>query len=707
MKIQLLKPKPCFDRIRCDNHDKQTLAGEKYPRLSRPLLLILIGFAAFILSASIAYEQELAATDLSTPKKALHAFIDALAHDNTKLASSFTLGSEKQLADAKLNLDVPRAVFRLGRSVGRFEGDKNSAQMPDYDSEWQSATERLEGDKATIEGPLFLSFRLQKSGQIWKIDLQKLNESSDAYVAAARKYVAGANELANKLEQGFYKKREDFAKDSERLETLLAAMGSAQNQSANAQLSEAPQQDNDGKVDADATIAANSLAIQLKAKDANAFVTRGDANFEKGDWDSAIADYSRAIELDPKNARACRSRGYAKAKKKDWDGAIADYSRAIELEPNSEAAYSNRGIMKTEKKDWDGAIADYSRAIELDPKYVNNYINRGYAKKQKKDWDGAIADYSRAIELDPKFAIAYKNRGTVKREKKDWDGAIADYSRAIELDPKDASAYSNRGTMKMEKKDWDGAIADYNHAIEFGDNDAMIYVWRGLAHTGLSDNASGKKEQTRQSIAAVEDFTQSIQLSPTAQSFYFRSTQYERLEQYEKALKDAEEAVRLDPTNVFCLNQRGWMYRRTHSESLALKDFRRALELDPGNKDSTDALKAPSESSAERLLISGAVLGAGLYFLDKMLTDNTETKDRKQDDRVTKTVETSAGAKMECPKCGGRGKIVRLQFGDSWATYEYRIGEEPSYDLHDYELLHPKFWYPKCDRCDGTGVVNK
>ena len=64
-----------------------------------------------------------------------------------------------------------------------------------------------------------------------------------------------------------------------------------------------------------------------------------------------------------------------------------------------------------------------------------------------------------------------------------------------------------------------------------------------------------------------------------------------------------------------------------------------------------------------------------------MFTDNTEAEARKQDDRVTKTVETSAGAKIKCPKCGGRGKIVRLQFGDSWATYEYRIGEEPSYDM--------------------------
>ena len=475
--------------MRCEN-----LASETHHRLRTPLLVIPIAFAAFILSISIAYGQAFKAADLSTPRKAAQLFDDALAHNEMAKARSLAVGDDNQFANAKLAIDLQHVMYRF--DVARTKHFHPTEKTADYKELWEKASETVTGNKAivsTLTGP---SFDLQKIGESWQIDLRSSAQFSTSKSFEAQ-LAAVTDEVTEKLENGLFKSEEELTayfesklapvmKDTWDRQTAPSPQPPPNNQK---RLTEAP---------------TDSRAIQVKEKDASTFVTSGDAKFEESDWDGAIADYSRAIELDPKNARACRSRGYVKAKKKDWDGAIADYSRAIELEPNSEAAYSNRGIMKTEKKDWDGAIADYSRAIELDPKYVNNYNSRGYARKQKKDWDGAIADYSRAIELDPKFAVAYKNRGTVKREKKDWDGAIADYSRAIELDPKNASAYSSRGTMKMEKKDWDGAIADYNHAIEFGDKDAMIYVWRGLAHIGLSDNASGKEEQTRQSIAAVD-----------------------------------------------------------------------------------------------------------------------------------------------------------------------------------------------------------
>jgi tetratricopeptide (TPR) repeat protein len=519
--------------------------------------------------------------------------------------------------------------------------------------------------------------------------------------------------------------------------TVIALLGAFVVSVAMAQSGEAPRQNNDGKVDADATMAANSPAIQPKEKDANTFVKRGIAKTDKGDWDGAIADYSRAIELDPKDAKAYCARGTAKLHKGDPDGAIADYNRAIELDSKYVNAYYDRGLTKAAKGDREGAITDYNRAIELDSKHAKAYGVRGDAKADKGDWDGAIADYGRAIELDPKYATAYANRGVAKGEKKDWDGAIGDYSRAIELDPKDANAYAGRGYAKEGKKDWDGAIADYSRAIEvnpknsyalfnrgkikasqhrFRDaiadfdgaielarKDAQTYFWRALAHTGLSDEASGKEEKSRQSIAAVEDFTQSIQLSPTADSFYFRSTEYERLKEYERALKDAKEAVRLDPQNALYLNQRGWMYRRTQSESLALKDFHRALELDPGNKDSTQALEAPSEGAriddgTKTLVIGGAILG-GAYLLNKMLSPES----KPQADSTGQ--QTSAGGKIQCPKCGGQGKIVRMRFDDGWTYYEYRLGEVPPYSPDEGSRM--RFWYPKCDRCDGTGVIGK
>jgi tetratricopeptide (TPR) repeat protein len=77
--------------------------------------------------------------------------------------------------------------------------------------------------------------------------------------------------------------------------------------------------------------------------EAAAYVTRGNAWFEKGDYDKAIENYSEAIRLQPNFAVAFHNRGLAWKRKQDYNRAIMDYSQVLRFDPENPRAYHDRG----------------------------------------------------------------------------------------------------------------------------------------------------------------------------------------------------------------------------------------------------------------------------------------------------------------------------------------------------------------------------
>jgi len=116
------------------------------------------------------------------------------------------------------------------------------------------------------------------------------------------------------------------------------------------------------------------------------------------------------------NAQSYVNRGVAYYNKDDDDRAIADFTQAIQLNPKYAVAYNDRGLAYDKKGDTDRAIADYTKAIQLDPKYAVAYNNRGNAYYTKGDTDRAIADFTEAIQLDPKLAVAYNDAIAAAKE---------------------------------------------------------------------------------------------------------------------------------------------------------------------------------------------------------------------------------------------------------------------------------------------------
>ena len=167
--------------------------------------------------------------------------------------------------------------------------------------------------------------------------------------------------------------------------------------------------------------------------------------------------------------------------------------------------------------------------------------------EDKGDHDQAIADYTEAIRLDPKHALAYINRGNAWRTKEEYDKAIADYDEAIRLDPKDATAYHERGEAWYAKDDLDKAIADYDEAIRL-DPGRRAYTIRG-------DRAcSTKGKPTRRSPTSPRPSGSTPRMPRRTTT---GATPGMPKGEYDKAIADYTEAIRLDPKDALAYDNRG------------------------------------------------------------------------------------------------------------------------------------------------------
>ena len=184
----------------------------------------------------------------------------------------------------------------------------------------------------------------------------------------------------------------------------------------------------------------------------------------------------------------------------------------------------------------DEADEYYSDLIRKDREDAQPWLRRAWARFFNDDLDGAFSDSTRAIDLEA-TANAYSVRARVLAVQEHRDRAVEDFGTAIRLDP--------------------GAAAE-----------AYLYRAEVLGEQGKLDGA-------------ISDFGESIRLKPSAEAYWNRARVYMMKKDYEPALEDADEAVRLAPDAFLPHATRGGVLAAMRRLGEAIKELSRALELPP------------------------------------------------------------------------------------------------------------------------------
>ena len=139
----------------------------------------------------------------------------------------------------------------------------------------------------------------------------------------------------------------------------------------------------------------------------------------------------------------------------------------------------------------------------------------------------------------------------------------------------DAAADVDAGVAAYNRGDNDTAIHYYTQALQEGglslDDQVIVYNNRGNAYERKSDYDK-----------AIADFTEAIRLNATdPKSYYNRAKSYRRKQDYAAAMADENEALRLEPGNGDAYNGRGLIYDAMGDYDKALADYAQAIRLNP------------------------------------------------------------------------------------------------------------------------------
>lgn len=147
------------------------------------------------------------------------------------------------------------------------------------------------------------------------------------------------------------------------------------------------------------------------------------------------------------------------------------------------------------------------------------------------------------------------------------------------------------------QKDYNAAIGVYSDILAYQPEPhvaAIIHTHRGMARFALNDNRG-----------ALEDFTETIRLSPkTTKAYHYRAVVYRAEQRREQALSDFSRCLEYDPYHIDSRIARAELYREMGEKDAARSDYRMAEKLDPDNPAVHALGKELRETSDDQATIS-------------------------------------------------------------------------------------------------------
>jgi tetratricopeptide (TPR) repeat protein len=331
--------------------------------------------------------------------------------------------------------------------------------------------------------------------------------------------------------------------------------------------------------DQQAAIAAVSEAIDvLKARDepkqlAKAYMQRG--RYVE-DRDRKLADFEAAVKADPTNAEAGQGVALLYIQKGDNEKAVASLQKLVEQDRDNPALLEVLADTLINLKKYDEALKYCDDLIKQSPQDSTGYDLRARVKVMKDDIPGAIKDLDEALTINKDDVRALLIRSRLHASQGNEEQAKADNDRVLKLAPDLPQALELRSIIAASKKKWGDAIADMQLLLQ---TDPTNYEWRTrLAGLYAADNRPRKAiEQLTSVLDSIRDEGDPDQKEAKAEALEARGNALLSVGKHAEALKDYEEALRLDPDNTGVLNNYAWVLAT--SPDADVRNGKRSIEL--------------------------------------------------------------------------------------------------------------------------------
>jgi len=294
---------------------------------------------------------------------------------------------------------------------------------------------------------------------------------------------------------------------------------------------------------------------------------------DAGDFRRALAEFARSRALNPTTSAALALERIAWSfyHLEEYERAENAAGQALILMPDLSAARWAQGLARLQRGQSDAGLSNCRQAAlaeEMPPPDLGAALAIALAGEESRDWATQVSRLLRR-------GASPKTKRTALWRRVKWGLAVG-----LVLVSVTAFLFGVPYVSRNLEENTIFGVHTMDVLLEFYPYAPALLTHRGYIYTGLGDYER-----------AIADYTEAIRLAPEfAVAYNNRGYAYDNLGNYEQAIADYTEAIRLNPENAAAYTNRGHAYKAQGDLIATRADWERAVELyeaqgQPGSAD--------------------------------------------------------------------------------------------------------------------------
>jgi tetratricopeptide (TPR) repeat protein len=327
-----------------------------------------------------------------------------------------------------------------------------------------------------------------------------------------------------------------------------------------------------------ASDAASEAIRLLAAKEdpkqlSKAYILRAQVTEDK---DRKLADVAAAAKADPTNADAGQLLAALYIETGETEKAVATLQKLLEQDTNNPNLLAALAESLTDLKKFDEALKHCDEVIKQAPGSNVGYKLRARVKMMQEDFPGAIKDLDEALAINGNDPQALLLRSNLHASQGHDEQAKADVDKLLKQIPDLPQAIELRSMLAAQKKRWADAISDMQTLIQTDPTKAEYRI--RLAGYYVGDSRPRKAiELLTQVIDSIRDENDPGERESKADALRARGDALLSVGKHADAVKDYDEALKIDPKDTHVLNNLAWVLATSPDEPVRNAD--RSIEL--------------------------------------------------------------------------------------------------------------------------------